>query len=51
MAGFDDNGGPSLKCKLATGGGILTFIAILFVIFMVASIHTIEEGSVGIYYR
>jgi len=51
MAGFDDNGGPSLKCKLATGGGILTFIAILFVIFLVSSIHTIEEGSVGIYYR
>ena len=49
MAGFDDNnGGPSLKCKLATGGGILTFIAVLFVIFMVSSIHTIEEKNMRI---
>jgi len=52
MAGFDDNGGGfSLKCKIATGSGVLAFIAIVFVILLVSSIHTIDEGSVGIYYR
>jgi len=29
----------------------LAFIAIVFVILLVSSIHTIDEGSVGIYYR
>ena len=53
MALCDGNGGGgfSLKCKVATGGGIFAFLAILFVILLVSSIHTIEEGSVGIYFR
>lgn len=29
----------------------MAFIAIVFVILLVSSIHTIDEGSVGIYYR
>jgi len=45
-----DGEGYPLKCKLAVGGGIFAFIAILFVACMVGSIHTIQEGSVGIYY-
>jgi len=44
------DGANSLKCKLAVGGGIVAFLAILFVACMVGSIHTIQEGSVGIYY-
>lgn len=42
--------GYSLKCKLVVGGCIFSFLAILFVALMVASIHTIQEGNVGIYY-
>ena len=42
--------GYTLKCKIAVGGGIFAFLAILFVACMVGSIHTIQEGSVGIYY-
>merc|ERR1712110_601768 len=45
-----DGEGYPLKCKLAVGGGIFAFIAILFVACMIGSIHTIQEGSVGIYY-
>merc|ERR1739848_455168 len=52
MAGWEDNGGGfTTKCKLATGCGSFLFCVILFVILLVASIHTIDEGSVGIYYR
>ena len=42
--------GYPLKCKLAIGGGIIATIAILFLACMIGSIHTIQEGSVGIYY-
>ena len=45
-----DGEGYPLKCKLAVGGGIFAFLAILFVACMIGSIHTIQEGSVGIYY-
>merc|ERR1711935_722744 len=45
-----DGEGYPLKCKLAVGGGIFAFIAILFVACMAGSIHTIQEGNVGIYY-
>ena len=45
-----DGEGYPLKCKLAVGGGIFAFLAILFGACMVGSIHTIQEGSVGIYY-
>ena len=46
----DDERYP-LMCKLAVGGGIFAVIAIsIFVACMVGSIHTIQEGSVGIYY-
>ena len=45
-----DGEGYPLKCKLAVGGGIFAFLAILFLACMVGSIHTIQEGSVGIYY-
>ena len=54
MDGEDPDYAPEgypLKCKLAVGAGIFALIAIpLFVACMVGSIHTIQEGSVGIYY-
>ena len=43
-------GGPSAKLKLGIGGGIFLFVVVLGAILIVDSIHTIEEGNVGIYF-
>jgi len=49
-------GGPgghsvsSAKIKLAIGGGIFLFVIVLTAVIIVDSVHTIEEGNVGIYF-
>lgn len=49
-------GGPgghsvsSAKIKLAIGGGIFLFVIVLTAVIIADSVHTIEEGNVGIYF-
>ena len=38
------------KIKLAIGGGIFLFVIVLTAVIIVDSVHTIEEGNVGIYF-
>lgn len=41
---------PSTMIKLAIGGGITLFLVVFTAIVLVDSLHTIEEGNVGIYF-
>lgn len=50
---FGGAGGHSVssaKIKLAIGGGIFLFVIVLTAVIIVDSVHTIEEGNVGIYF-
>jgi len=50
---FGGSGGHSVssaKIKLAIGGGIFLFVIVLTAVIIVDSVHTIEEGNVGIYF-
>merc|ERR1711971_1377932 len=50
---FGGSGGHSVssaKIKLAIGGGIFLFVIVLTAVLIVDSVHTIEEGNVGIYF-
>lgn len=38
------------QLKLATAGGIVLFVVIFSAVLIVDSVHTIEEGNVGIYF-
>ena len=42
--------GPSTQVKCAIGGGIVLFVIVFTAVIIVDSIHTIEEGNVGIYF-
>lgn len=42
--------GPSTQVKCAISGGIVLFILVFSAVLMVDSIHTIEEGNVGVYF-
>jgi len=41
---------PSTLFKLAIGGGIVLFLVVFTAIVLVDSLHTIDEGNVGIYF-
>jgi len=47
---FGQGGGLSTKMKLAIGGGICLFVIVLGAVIIVDSVHTIDEGNVGIYF-
>ena len=42
--------GPSTQVKCAISGGVVLFILVFSAVLMVDSIHTIEEGNVGVYF-
>ena len=42
--------GSGTKLKLAIGGGIFLFVIVFSAVIIVDSVHTIEEGNVGIYF-
>ena len=42
--------GSGAKLKLAIGGGIFLFVVVFSAVIIVDSVHTIEEGNVGIYF-
>jgi len=50
--GGQHGAGPlsSTKVKLGIGGGIVLFVVVLSAVLIVDSVHTIEEGNVGIYF-
>lgn len=39
------------QTKLVIGGGLALFVLIFGIVLIASSVHTIEEGNVGIYYR